>query len=457
MMYKLDSKTEKALHIQLYEALKDDIINNLKVGDKLPSIRELCSNYNISKTTVQNAYNQLYAEGYIDSIPKKGYFVSELLECQFSPKISATSKESKKQYRYDFSPTKHHKSYFPIKIWKRLSHKALNLDLDFASYSNGQGELALREEIAKYLQNSRGVKARASNIVISSGFITAITLVAKLLKQKYANFAIESPGYYITENIFKEYGYKISKISLNMGGINLDELSKSDAKVVYITPSHQYPTGLVMPISKRQRVIELMHKKDGYIIEDDYDSELNYQSRPIPSLHGLDNYDRVIYVGTFAKALSPALRVTYMHLSDELLKAFKLSYDSHFCSVNIHTQKTLELFLKEGYFNRHLRKIRAQNKKKHNLMIKCLKSELGCSFEFVAKGAGLAILIYPKGSFNWQKFKELLEKESIKVYFASLCNTSNFEAIRLGFGNFDLDEIPKAIKAFAKVWKGSLK
>jgi len=375
-MYKLDSNSKEPLHIQLYKELKQDIQNNLKVGDKLPSIRKIATLYNISKTTVENAYSQLYAEGYIESIPKRGYFVSDLIEIPFKNTKNQEYKEETKEYIYDFSPTAHHKSYFPKKIWKRLSNQVLKEDIDFSKYTDGRGDIGLREAIADYLTSSRGLKAKASNIVIVSSFIDGMSIVAKLLKPHFKEFAIEDPGYYITENIFREFDYKIAKIPLEGSSINLEEFKKSGAKLVYITPSHQYPTGGVMPISKRQKLLEYINKTDGYIIEDDYDSELNYTSRPIPALAGLDDSCNVIYSGTFAKALSPAIRVGYLHLPNSILELYKNSYDSHFARVSITTQKVLEKFIKDGYFERHLRKIRTLNRKKHNLMLESLNNQL---------------------------------------------------------------------------------
>ena len=454
-MYKLDSNSKVPLHIQLYEELKKEITNNLKVKDKLPSIRKVASLYNISKTTVESAYSQLYAEGYIESKPKVGYFVSDLVEIPFKGTNSLESKEPKEEYIYDFSPTAHHKSYFPKKIWRRVSNQVL-LDIDFSRYIDGRGDIGLREAIAKYLINSRGVRAKTSNIVVTSRFIDALRLVASLLKPYIKEFAIESPGYYITQNIFSEYGYDIKNIPLESNSINLEALEKSLAKLVYVTPSHQYPTGGVMPISKRQKLLNYINSINGYIIEDDYDSELNYTSRPIPALAGLDERNRVIYVGTFAKALSPAIRVTYLHLPDSILELYLNSYDSHFSSVNIATQKTLEKFIKDGYFERHLRKIRTLNRKKHNLMLESLKRELKQDFKLLSKGAGLAILIYPTKAFDWQKFHKLLREERVKVYLASMCNLGGFEAIRLGFGSFDLEEIPKAVKKFSTIFKSSI-
>ena len=456
-MYKLDSKLKKPLHIQLYEELKKDIQNNLKVGDRLPSIRKIATLYNISKTTVENAYSQLYAEGYIYSQPKSGYFVSDLIEIPFKKqKIKIESKEPL-EYIYDFSPTSHHKSYFPQKLWKRLTNQVLSKDIDFSRYIDGRGDISLQEAIAEYLLISRGVNAKASNIVILSRFIDAMSIIAKLLKPKFKDFAIESPGYYIAENIFREYEYKIRKIPLENSSIDLEEFKKSGAKIIYITPSHQYPTGGVMSISKRQKLLQYINSIDGYIIEDDYDSELNYTSRPIPALAGLDKSCNVIYLGTFAKALSPAIRVGYMHLPDSLLELYKNSYDSYFNSVNIITQKVLAKFIKDGYFERHLRKIRTLNKKKHNLMLKCIKNELKESVKILSSGAGLTILIYPTVPFNWERFFRLLEEERVKIYLASMCNLDKFEAIRLGFGSFDLDEIPKAIATFSKIYKNSIK
>ena len=238
--------------------------------------------------------------------------------------------------------------------------------------------------------------------------------------------------------------------------LNLEEFKKSGAKLVYITPSHQYPTGGVMPISKRQKLLKYINKIKGFIIEDDYDSELNYTSRPIPALAGLDESCNVIYSGTFAKALSPAIRVAYLHLPDSILERYLSSYDSHFARVSISTQKVLEKFIKDGYFDRHLRKIRTLNRKKHNLMLKSLKDELGNNFEILSSGAGLTILIYPTKPFNWDKFFKLLEQKQIKIYLASMCNLGGFEAIRLGFGSFDLDNIPKAISEFSATFRESI-
>jgi len=457
-MYIIETKSKTPLHIQLYQQMKEEIVTSLKVGDKLPSIRKVATLYNLSKTTVESAFGQLYAEGYIESRPKSGYYVSDFYFDEFTKKDDKNISSSFKKitYRYDFFPAKLSKDDFPLKLWKRLFTKAVDESLDFGSYHDGKGELKLREEITNYLISSRGVKCDASQLVICAGFSDSMGLLAKLVKNDYTHFGMESPGYHIARKVFQEYGYKVEKIEVDKNGLNIEKLKQSNSKIVYITPSHQYPTGVTMPISNRLKLLEYIKKVDGLIIEDDYDSELAYKSRPIPSLQGLDNHDRVVYLGTFAKSLSPTLRVSYMVLPKHLLPRFDKSYDAHFPRVSLTTQKTLELFISQGHWDRHVRKIRTINKKKHNILKTALIKELKNTFKIVAEGGGLAILIMPSVAFDFKKFKTLAEKNSIKLYFAKERSGGEFEAIRMGFGGFSEEELIEAVKAFAKVWKKSL-
>ena len=456
-MYILDSNSKVPLHKQLYEQLKLDITNNLNVGDKLPSIRKLATTYNISKTTVQNAYSQLYAEGYIDSKEKSGYYVCEVLfDVTVKQSIKRDDKLSQELYKYDFFPAQLNSSDFPLKIWKRLFNKVVNKDVNFGGYPDAKGEAALREQIALYLQSSRGVNANAKNIIITHGFADSMELIAKLLKQKYSSFAIESPGYHLARRVFKNYDYKIAQIPVKQDGLQIDKLQQSKSKVVYITPSHQYPTGVVMPISKRLKLLEYISKIGGVIIEDDYDSELVYYNRPIPSLQGLDSNNRVIYLGTFAKALSPAIRVGFMVVPNWFLDEFNKSYDANFGRVSITTQLTLAKFIKDGHFERQIRKIRTINKKKHDKMLKAI-SKYCKDYKIIAKGAGLAILIAPTKPFDYEKLQKLAKKEQLKIYLTQSVTKSDFKAVRLGFGGFKLEEIDDAILEFSKIWRDSFK
>jgi len=458
VLYIINTKSKTPLHIQLYDALKDDIISHLKVGDKLPSIRKIVSLYTLSKTTVESAYSQLYAEGYIESRPKSGYYVSDF---QFSSITSQNTlipmkEQTTESHKYDFFPAQLNKEDFPLKLWKRLSTKAITQSLDFGSYHDGQGELTLREEIARYVINSRGVVCDAEQIVICHGFSDAIELLAKLVKDTYTHFSIENPGYHVARRAFEAYGYDINKIDVDTQGINIKDLQSSNPQIVYITPSHQYPTGVSMPISNRLKLIEYMQSIKGLIIEDDYDSELSYDTRPIPSLQGLDHYDCVVYMGTFSKSLSPALRLSYMVLPKHVVPLFKKSYDAHFPRVSLITQHTLTLFLAGGHYEKHVRKIRTLNMKKHNLMKKQFQEKLGDTFEILSQGGGLAILIMPTVPFDWDKFNVLAQEYSIKLYYAKERSGGNFEALRMGFGGFSEEKLVEAVDLFARVWLKAL-
>ncbi len=457
-MYILDENSKEALHIQLYKALKEDIVSNYKVREKIPSIRKMATLYNISKTTVESAYSQLYAEGFLESFPKSAYRVSDMFHKDFQAdkKPISLHTEHKVEYAYDFFPAQLTSDSFPLKLFKRLFNQNINDSLDFGSYHDGAGEIGLRNEITKYLSTSRGVTCSASQIIVCSGFSDAMGLLAKLVRQKYNYFGMEHPGYHVARRVFEEYNYNIEKIAVKTDGISLTDLKKSKAQIVYITPSHQYPTGVIIPVAKRQKILEYINSIDGLIIEDDYDSELSYYNRPIPALQGLDQCDRVVYMGTFAKSLSPTLRVSYMVLPYHLLPLFKQSYDAHFPRVSLAIQKTLEAFLAQGHWERHVRKIRTLNKKKHNLMKKLLQDKLGESMKIIAEGGGLAILIYPSIIFDLEKLKQEAHKAKIKLYFAKDRSGGDFEAIRMGFGGFTLEELPQAIEAFTIVWKKTI-
>ena len=454
-MYLLNQMIKTPLHIQLFEQVKKDIIENYKVGDKLPSIRKVASSYNLSRTTVESAYSQLVVEGYIESYPKKGYIVEDINAASFKAKINLDNQvEKKEKYIYDFDPTRLSKDTFPIKVWKRLFNKYIDENIDFGAYPNGQGEEGLRLEIAKYISKSRDVNCYAHQVIIGCGFTNSMEVLAKLIHKKYDTLSIENPGYNTVANVFKSYGYKIKKIPIDKNGIKINALKKSN--LVYVTPSHQYPTGVTMPVSNRHKLLEWAEENDGLIIEDDYDSELSYENRPIPSLQGLDKFGRVVYTGTFSKSLSAPLRISYMVLPEQLLCLYNNHYSKVFASVPVMMQKILEKFMSEGHWEKHLRKIRTMNRKKHNQMKSILIKKLGDTMKIETQGAGLSILINPTVNINKEKLKELANKEKIKIYFAKNVCGGDWDAIRMGFGVFNEDEIEPALEMFSNIWYKSI-
>lgn len=459
-MYVLDKETHKPLYIQLYDAIKYEILNTLSSGTKLPSVRKIAIDYKISKNTVELAYKQLYVEGYIESIPKSGYFVADTPQSHTFPSQRAflPTKEATPNLRYDFFPARLTHDTFPLKLWKRLCIKAMEGALDLGAYGDRQGDWGLRNEIAQYLIKSRGVVCDASRVVICGGFADSMTLLAALLKKEFHGIAIEEPGYPVTGQMFGDYGYAITPVAVDHNGLDIDQLEKTDAKLVYITPSHQYPTGVSMPISSRMKLLNWAKRAQGIIIEDDYDSELRYQNRPIPSLQGVDHDDRVIYTGTFSKSLSPALRVSYLVLPQRYLETYHALCHTHHrrCSVSLLTQKTLELFMAEGHWERHLRKIRTLNRKKHDTMKEALKHTFGSMIEIISEGGGLAILIRPTQKIDMEKLKASALAQGMRLYCASDLYGETWEAIRMGFGGLQENQIRDAIQLLKTVWLEAL-
>ncbi len=451
-MYKFEQNSTP-LYIQLYEQIKNEIKTKLKAGTKLSSIRKLSTEYNLSKTTVQTAYNQLYAEGFIESKKNSGYFICEDIIQDFQINLNNQKNEEieKIDYKIDFFPAHLAKSSFPKQTWLKLYNKVIKSDINYGAYFDKQGDLELRIEISKYLLSSRAVLSNSEQIIITSGFSDSLFIISSILKKFSNNIAIESPSYNVARKVFEISDFKINDIPINYDGLNLNLLEKTACKALYITPSHQFPTGITMPISKRIKLLNWAKNSDAFIIEDDYDSELSYHNRPIPSIQGLENNNnRIIYLGTFSKTLSPALRISYIVLPNQLLNLYHQTFDFRFSGVPIDIQKTLTLFLKEGHWEKHLRKIRNTNRKKHDLMKEALKEFLKNEIEILREGSGLNLLIKPLVNMDLDKLDELCKQKGIKIYFKEFFDLER--VIALGFGGFEESEINDAIKKFSEVW-----
>jgi GntR family transcriptional regulator / MocR family aminotransferase len=451
-LYKFEQNSTP-LYIQLYEQIKDEIKTKLKAGTKLSSIRKLSTEYNLSKTTIQTAYNQLYVEGYIESKKNSGYFVCEDIIQDFQTNFDKEKKQEKQKinYKIDFFPAHLAKSSFPKQTWLKLYNKVVKSDINYGVYFDKQGDLELRIEISKYLLSSRAVLSNSEQIIITSGFSDSLFLISSILKKFSNNIAIESPCYNVARKVFEISNFKIEDISINSDGLDLNLLEKTVCKALYITPSHQFPTGVTMPISNRIKLLNWAKKNDAFIIEDDYDSELSYYNRPIPSIQGLENNNnRIIYLGTFSKTLSPALRISYIVLPTSLLNTYHQIFDFRFSGVPLDIQKTLTLFLKEGHWEKHLRKIRNINRKKHDLMKEALKEFLKDEIKIIREGSGLNLLIKPLLNIDLDKLDELCKQKGVKIYFKEFFDLER--VIALGFGGFEEFEIRDAIKKFSEIW-----
>ncbi|MDF2587977.1 MAG: transcriptional regulator, GntR family with aminotransferase domain, partial [Anaerocolumna sp.] len=345
----IDIHSNTPMYEQIYNYIKNEIkLGNLPHQTKLPSTRNLASNLQVSRNTIDMAYAQLVSEGYIESMPGSGYYV-----CLISDLTHITVNKSKNNgmlkptaisYRYDFSPFAIDISNFPYNIWRKLSKDCMNENNnDLFLLGNNQGDESLRNAIARYLHESRGVNCNTDQVIIGAGADYLLQILSQLLQYikndnktetvrtngTYNCLAMENPTYKQVYKIFTGMNYQVTPINLDQNGININELGNSNANIVYVTPSHQYPLGIVMPIKRRLELLNWANNAPNrYIIEDDHDSEFRYKGKPIPSLQGIDSSGKVIYLGTFSRAVAPAIRIGYMVLPDELLKLYKshLSY-----------------------------------------------------------------------------------------------------------------------------------
>ncbi len=457
----LSTENGKCLYEQIYEYIRKEIREGkLLQGEKLPSTRALATFLQVARSTVELAYEQLLSEGYIESVPYKGYFVCRMEELYHietiaeEPEAVKTGQET--TYEIDFSPNGIEMEYFPYGAWKRISKNALNDDQkEMFALGSPQGDFELRATIAKYLYGSRGVNCLPEQIIVGAGNDFLLLLLEKILG-RHVRIGMEEKTYRRAYRIFSSFAYEIRPIGQDQAGIDVDELEKSGATVAYVMPSHQFPTGNVMPIGRRTELLKWAYEKEErYIIEDDYDSEFRYKGKPVPSLQASDKKEKVIYIGTFSKAIAPAIRISFMVLPKRLLKFYKENLSFYSSTVSRIDQTILNEFIKDGYFERYLNKMRKVYKAKHDLLVGECK-DLEEQFELSGENAGLHVLLRSK---KGKTEKELIEKAAgfgIKVYGLSdgyiTEEKPETNTVLLGYGGLGETEIKRGMEQLKKAW-----
>ena len=384
LTYHLKPHDQQPLYEQLYHAVRADIMSGaLPGGTRLPSKRQLAANLRVSQITVETAYGQLAAEGYIASAPRRGYFVQEQLAVPVSepqepfapplPPIPA----SEETYPYDFRTDFVDNGCFPFSTWARLSRSVLS---EYSSAllraTDPCGAAELREEIVRYLHDFRGINVSPDNILIGAGSEYLMHLVIQLLGRDRV-YALENPGYRKLYQIFAVNGVTVRPTPLDKHGLRADALAACDASVVYLTPSHHFPLGTVMTAARRLEILRWASEApDRYIIEDDYDSEFRYASRPIPALGELDRTGRVVYVNTFAKSLAPGLRIGYLVLPNALMARYREQFSRYSSTVPSFDQYTLAAFMHTGGFERHISRSRKVYQARRDALMAALDREL---------------------------------------------------------------------------------
>lgn len=462
-MFLLNKEAAAPLYTQLYRQIKEEICKeNFKPGTKLPSSRQLANDLQISRNTIELAYDQLNSEGYIFSKPKSGYYVENIEFTSFPGIVSNSHEENvceEKEYtniKYDFQYGNLDPSQLPISKWQKMTNKCFReYKNELAKYNNIYGEIGLRKEILRYLNDYRGVKCSVDQIIVCSGTHYCLNTIAQLIKGDVSTIAIEEPGFFIAGDTFKNYNFEVSPIALDAYGLDVNQLCSTKAKAVYVTPSHQFPTGIIMPISRRLELIKWANKSDSIIIEDDYSCHLRYNVKAIQSLQSLSE-ERVVHIGSFSKYLFPSIRVSYMVLPKKLMNRFSKMFHGYPSSVPFIIQKTLQLFMEEGFWESYIRKSIRFQKKKHDVLVQALNNEFGDTITILGKNAGLHLIVKVKWPMKEEELIDKAYKMGVRVYPSSemwSCKKNiNCGSVLMGFGAIPLEHIEAAVKILRKAW-----
>ena len=464
MTIRLRTDSDKCLYQQIYEHIRQEIREGkLLAGERLPSTRSLAEYLQVARSTVDYAYDQLLSEGYIEAKPYKGYFVCRLegiftMEQQEMTEpevVRPDSQEDGTQVQVDFSPYGIDMTGFPFGVWKRITKNILN-DSNSELFAQGepQGDYDLRMTISRYLHSSRGVNCRPEQIIVGAGNDYLLLLLEKILG-RHVGIAMENPTYKRAYRIFQSFAYRIYTVDMDDKGMRADRLSGLPVRAAYVMPSHQYPTGAVMTIGRRAELLRWAEKEpDSYLIEDDYDSEFRYRGKPIPSLQSSDKRGKVIYIGTFSKAIAPAIRVSYMVLPESLLEVYRRDCSFYSCTVSRIDQRILNEFIRDGYFERHLNKMRMHYRAKHDLLLAELEP-FKKAFTISGEDAGLHLLLTARGAVTEAQLLSAATEAGVKVYGMSenMVETDAPKAtILLGFGSVSEPEMKEGLHRLQKAW-----
>ena len=378
----LDAESGVPLYEQLYRSLAGEMRSGmLAAGTRMPGKRRLAAELSVSVNTVDAAYQMLAAEGYLESRERSGFYVQEYLALPqaAAPEAAALPRQPQPQppappVRYNLSTRGVDPGLFPFRTWARLQKELLYSSPQLLTHGDAQGDVELRQALADYLEEYRGVRCTAEQVVVGAGMEYLLSLLAPLLPGKTA---VENPGYQRAKQVLENNGVACCCLPVDADGLSVEALSGSGAAVCYVTPSHQFPTGVTMPAGRRTELLHWASRCPGqrYIIEDDYDSEFRFDTRPLPSLQGMAGADGpVVYLSTCSRSLAPGIRIAYMVLPRQLLPAWRAKYRIYSGTVSRFEQQTLARFIREGYFTRHLARERVAYKARRDALAASLRA-----------------------------------------------------------------------------------
>lgn len=459
----LKSGDKTPLYEQLYEYIRGEIRDgHIASGEKLPSTRALSRHLEVSRSTVELAYEQLLSEGYIEARPYRGYYVAQIDGLYQIKQQSRDEKksypESRASYRYDFTPNGVDLKSFPYNTWRKLSRECLVDDrAELFRLGCPQGEYGLRNAISSYLHQARGVNCSPDQIIVGAGNDYLMMLLCAVIGTR-RRVALENPTYKQAYRLFENLSCEVCTVDMDAKGMRADELEKSGADIAFVMPSHQYPLGTVMPIKRRMELLAWADEcEDRYIIEDDYDSEFRYKGKPIPALQGYDVNGKVIYIGTFSKSIAPAIRMSYLVLPAKLCRVYEERCGFINSTVSKVDQLILQKFIEDGYYERHLNKMRALYKSRHDTLLAALKN-WNAGFSISGENAGVHLLLHFHDGRGEEELIRLAASKGIKVYglseyYVDERKKSREAVILLGYANLSEEKIKEAVGLLKEAWK----
>jgi GntR family transcriptional regulator / MocR family aminotransferase len=480
-----DSKSVLPLHRQLYEELRRSILTGrLLPGQRVPSTRAMARSLGISRTTVTQSYEDLLSEGYLQASHGSGTFICEQLPEELlrssternetkearlkreSLQLSAygasivgtlPAESTPKDTLISFKPGTLDYEAIPLKQWGSLmSRHFRSCNRAMLDYTNNPlGYVPLREAIAGYLARSRAVRCDPDQVIIVNGSQQALDLISRVLIDRGDTVAMEDPGYLGARHTFQAHGARLWPVAVDDSGIVIERLparSAAKLKVIYLTPSHQFPTGMVLSLPRRLELLQWAQKRNAFIIEDDYDSEYRYGGRPIPALQGLDKSDSVVYVGTFSKVLFPALRIAYMVAPKSLVAVLACAKRLADRQSPLLEQYVLTDFINDGHLERHIRRMRTLYGRRRQTLARSLAMHLGDRVTITGESAGMHLMAQIKSRRSDEEIIERAGRLGVELvsarqyYLRSECSGK----FVLGFAGLTERKIQEGVRRLSK-------
>lgn len=467
MIY-LQRNRKEPLYIQIYSQIKKEIIDGmLKECQFLPGSRSLAYTLKVSRNTVDNAYSQLLAEGYIRAKKGVGHIVMKVPEIKvyerqktsFATKTHRMKNVSQYKVLFDLTNSSYTSDLFPKSLWKKHTLECLEKlesEAKISSYQDKQGELYLRSNLLSYLERIRGVYCDVNQIVITCGIQQSLDYICKLMSPDRSTILMEEPGFNKAVSVFSNNKMNIQTVPVDDNGIIVSMLPTiQNVCAVYSTPSHQFPTGAILPIDRRYELLEWVNQNNVYIIEDDFDSELRYYTKPIPSLQSIDMNNSVIYLGTFSKALSPSIRMGYMILPPQLLQVYLDKFETYNSTVPLLNQYVIGRLIETGQYDRHIRRLNNVFRKRLELFLYEF-SDVKDKIKITSNGSGQYFLLEFSEDVKQVELIERALEHGVRVYptmqFWQEKATCPPNTLFLGFSKIKLEDIPDCVSRLKAAW-----